>query len=123
MVGGGFFEGDLEAGKNKSSADKENIVKNHLTLIVLSILCEKPMCGYDLIKEILARYNVFISQGTVYGLLYSLKDEGIIQAEFKKGNMKAKRYCITENGRYIIGKKINDFINAEESILNSIKKD
>jgi DNA-binding PadR family transcriptional regulator len=101
---------------------EENIVKSHLEIIVFSILAEMPISGYDLIKEIIARYNVFLSQGTVYSLLYCLKDEGIIKVEHMKGNMRTKRYSITEEGEQIIKKRTDEFIKAEEYVLNSIKK-
>jgi PadR family transcriptional regulator PadR len=107
--------------KLKAEIPVEDIVKNHLEIIMLSILLEKPMCGYDLIKEIIARYNVMISQGTVYPLLYSLKGEGIIHVESMKGDMKTKRYSITEDTRNIIEKKIDGFIKTEEYILNTIR--
>ncbi|MBU4077932.1 MAG: PadR family transcriptional regulator [Euryarchaeota archaeon] len=106
----------------QSSLFKEDIVKNHLEIIVLSMLSDRPMSGYDLIKEIFARYNVFLSQGTVYPLLYSLKEEGILHAEFTKGDMRTKRYSPTQEGKRIIEKKINEFMVAEEYFLNSIKK-
>ncbi len=101
----------------------ERIVKNHLDIILLSKLIEKSMCGYDLIKEIYAQYNVLISQGTVYPLLYSLKEVGILQVESTKDDMKTKRYSVTRQGRQIIEKKVDEFIKVERSILNSIKKD
>lgn len=113
---------EIEPPKLNSHRFKENIVKNHLEVIVLSMLAEMPISGYDLIKEIFARYNVFLSQGTVYSLLYCLKDEGIIRAEFTKGDMRTKRYSITQEGKLITEKRIDEFIEAEESILNSIKK-
>jgi DNA-binding PadR family transcriptional regulator len=99
----------------------EDIVKNHVEIIILSLLLEKPLCGYDIIKEIITRYHVMISQGTVYPLLYSLKGEGIIHVESAKGDMKTKRYSITEERRNSIEKKIDGFIKTEEFVLNSIK--
>lgn len=113
---------EIEPPKLNPNRFKENIVKSHLEVIVLSMLVEMPISGYDLIKEILARYNVFLSQGTVYSLLYCLKDEGIIRAEFTRGDMRTKRYSITQEGKQIVEKRIDEFIDAGESILNSIKK-
>ena len=107
--------------KLKLDIPTEEIVKNHLEIIILSLLLEKSMCGYDLIKEIITKYNVMISQGTVYPLLYSLKGEGVIHVESMKGDMKTKRYSITEDTRNNIEKKIDVFIKTEENILNSIR--
>ncbi len=100
---------------------KEDIVKSNLEIIVLSRLSEKPMCGQDLIKEIFSKYNVFLSQGTIYPLLYSLKEEGILRAEFTKGDMRTKRYVLTEQGKQIIEKRINEYIEVNNFILDSIK--
>ncbi len=107
--------------KSKLDIPVEDIVKNHLEIIILSLLLEKSMCGYDLIKEIITKYDVMISQGTVYPLLYSLKGEGIIHMESMKGDMKTKRYSITEEARHNVEDKIDGFIKTEEYILNSIR--
>jgi len=112
-------EGNL---KLESDITNEDIVKNHLEIIILSMLVKKPMCGYDLIKEIFSRYNVLISQGTVYPMLYSLKEEGILRIESMKGDMKTKRYFITQDILDDVEKKIDGFIKIEENILDSIKK-
>jgi PadR family transcriptional regulator PadR len=108
-----------EAGDFREFIDR--IVKANRDVIVLSVIAETPMCGYDLIKEIFERYNVFLSQGTIYPILYSLEEEGILRAEYGKGNMRTKIYSITSQGRHIVDKKFDDFINAMEHI-NSIFK-
>jgi len=98
-----------------------DIVKSHLEIIILRMISVRPMCGLDLIKEIFINYNVLLSQGTVYPFLYSLKEEGILQAQFMKGNMRTKRYYSTVEGKQMIEKKLDEFIKTEEYILNSIK--
>ncbi|MBU4373342.1 MAG: PadR family transcriptional regulator [Euryarchaeota archaeon] len=101
----------------------EDIVKSHLEIIVLSMLSEKPMSGYDIIKEIFTKYKVLLSQGTVYPLLYSLKEDGIIQSMFTKGDMRTKIYFYTPEGKQTTQKKINEFIYAMEYFLVSIKRE
>ncbi len=116
----GNIQRELKIEDPKLNRYIENIVKNHLEIIVLSMLSEKPMCGYDLIRDIFAKYNVLLSQGTVYPLLYSLKDEGIVQPKFTKGDMRTKRYSITDEGRQNVEKKIYEFVEAEIYVLDSI---
>lgn len=99
----------------------EDLVKSHLEIIVLKFLSEKPMCGLEIIKEIFTKYNVLLSQGTVYTTLYKLKKEGILYAEFDKGNMRTKKYSATWEGKITILKKIDEFVNSEMNILNSIQ--
>ena len=78
------------------------------------------MCGYDIIKLIFEKYDIFLSQGTVYPLLYSLKDQGILQAEFGRGNMRSKIYSITMEGEEIVKDRLNEFTRAGEYVLSSI---
>lgn len=106
---------------NNNVACTEDIVKSHLEIILLKFLSEKPMCGLEIIKEINRKYNVLLSQGTVYTTLYKLKKDGILYAEFEKGNMRTKKYSATGEGKMTIYKKINEFVNMEMNILNSIQ--
>ena len=77
----------------------ERIIKTNLEIVILCILRNNPMCGYDLIKAIFEEYDIFLSQGTIYPLLYSLKDQGILQAEFDRDNMRSKIYSVTGGGK------------------------
>lgn len=74
---------------------KEKFIGENLEEIVLSMLREQPMCGYDLIKAIFQRYDMVVSQGRVYPLLYSLERRGLLRCELK-GNTQVKVYSITE---------------------------
>lgn len=75
--------------------DKEKHVLENLKEVVLSMLREQPMCGYDLIKAIYQRHDVVVSQGRVYPLLYSLEGRGVLRVELK-GNTRTKLYLIEE---------------------------
>lgn len=98
-----------------------DIIKSHLEIIILKMLFDRAICGFDLIKEIYSKYGVLLSQGTVYPFLYSLKESGILQVEPMKGNMRTKLYSATEEGRSIIEKRLNEFIETEEYFLKSMK--
>jgi PadR family transcriptional regulator PadR len=121
---------DLEAAPPDSSESQEEdykkfvdrIVKINREIFILSILLDKRMCGYDLIKEIFLKCNVFLSQGTVYPILYSLEEEGILRAEFSKGDMRSKRYYFTTEGREIAEKKIEEFARAMDYVSALIKR-
>lgn len=114
---------ELESPKLNTNSCVGNSVKSNLEIIVLSLLYKKPMCGYDLIKEIFAKYNVLLSQGTVYPFLYYLKKENIVNVGYSKGDMRTKMYFCSQEGRQIIEKRINEFIEAEEYILGSLKNE
>jgi len=98
----------------------EKLIKDNLTIIVLCMLKDTSMCGYDIIKKIFEDHNVFLSQGTVYPLLYSLKEEGILKAEHNRGNMRSKMYSITDEGMFVVEDRINNFVQAGDYFLHQI---
>jgi DNA-binding PadR family transcriptional regulator len=98
------------------------IIKTNREVFIMLFLTERPMCGYDLIKEIFSECDVFLSQGTVYPVLYALEGEGLLHAEYSKSNMRTKKYRLTPEGRKIAEKEIEDFSKAlaQVSLLLSI---
>jgi PadR family transcriptional regulator, regulatory protein PadR len=90
----------------------ERIVRSNRDVFIMHSLLDKSMCGYDLIKEIFSRCDVFLSQGTVYPILYSLEEEGFLQAEYSKGDMRSKMYSLTPLGKEIAENDIENFNKA-----------
>jgi DNA-binding PadR family transcriptional regulator len=68
---------------------------------VLALLAEKPMHGYQIIREIEDRSGGSWkpSPGSVYPTLQLLTDEGLVSAEESDGR---KTYSLTEAGRAIV---------------------
>ena len=116
---------DRPAQKEGPEADMNQyisrIVKNNLDVVVLATLAKKPMCGYDLIKDIFSKYNVFLSQGTVYPLLYVLREKGVLQVEFAKADMRTKVYYITSDGEEFVREELNAFVTAIEVVMSLIE--
>lgn len=103
-----------------SSADAlEEFVKGHLETIVLSLLRKDSMCGYDIIKSIHRRYHTLLSQGTVYPLLYNMKDEGTIK-EAEAVDSRSKVYELTEEGREVAERQINEFLEAQRYMMETM---
>lgn len=84
----------------------EQFVKNNLENIVLFLLQDQSLCGYDLIKTISQRYHILLSQGTVYPLLYTLTRQGVLEV---KQELKAKVYYLTEEGRKTACRRLEEF--------------
>jgi DNA-binding PadR family transcriptional regulator len=100
----------------------DRIIKYNREIFILIILLDKQMCGYDLIKEIFLKFNVFLSMGNVYPTLYSLEEEEILRAEFSRGNMRSKNYSLTPKGRAIALKNLEEFVKAMDHISAHIKR-
>jgi PadR family transcriptional regulator, regulatory protein PadR len=100
----------------------DKIIKANRGVFMMYSLLEKQMSGYDLIKEIFSRCDVFLSQGTVYPLLYTLEEEGLLHAEYSKGDMRSKKYSLTLSGRKSAEKDVEDFAKALEQVSLLLKR-
>jgi DNA-binding PadR family transcriptional regulator len=98
----------------------DRIVKANGEIFVLHVLANKPMCGYDVIKEIFLSCSVLLSQGNVYPILHSLEEKGILHAEFTKSNMRSKLYFIVPEQRETIQKKVDLFVKAMDDLAHMI---
>jgi len=107
MVGGGRLEGKI------LKRIHERIIKNFLDIIILSELRNVPMSGYDVISFIHNKYNLLVSSGTVYSLLYSLERNELISGAW---NERKRVYKLTEKGR----KTVETILNANDQIKNFI---
>lgn len=100
----------------------DRIIKTNREIFIMLSLLEKQMCGYDIIKEIFSRCDVFLSQGTVYPILYTLEEEGMLHAEYSKGDMRSKKYSLTPRGREAAEKDVEDFAKALEHVSLLVKR-
>lgn len=104
-----------------SSESMEQCIKKSLDVIVLSLLQQRPMCGFDIIKTIVQNFSVLLSQGTVYPILYSLKDSGYVDIVMRPDN-KTRVYVPTENGRKFMEDRIKEYLLAQGNILSLVGK-
>lgn len=88
--------------------DKE-LLKGSTVMLVLSILEEKNMYGYQIIKEVKQKSeDVFnLNEGTLYPILHNLEEKGFISSYWdEKTAKKRKYYAITNEGnKYLKSKK------------------
>ena len=73
-----------------------------LDLLVLHLLSEREMYGYEIVTELASRSNaVFqMKEGTLYPLLHRLEKEGAVTAyEEKKEGRTRRYYRLTRRGR------------------------
>jgi len=95
-------------------ATLEEVVKKSLEPVVLSLL-ERPISGYDIVREIHDRYNVLIPQARIYTLLYELEKDGYLEM---KASGKSKLYSPTEAGRNYISQKMAEYRFVFQHVLD-----
>lgn len=96
------------------------IIKNNREIFIMLSILNGPICGYDIIKNIFAKYDVFLSQGAVYPILYSMEEEGLLIAEYHKGDMRSKNYSFTPQGYEVAKTSIAGFaiaLNRLEALI------
>jgi PadR family transcriptional regulator PadR len=109
-------------------AKKLDMRKGSTTILVLSILTEKPMYGYQIAKELAARSGgVFdFQEGTLYPALHRMEKEGLLLSywEVVQEGPSRKYYTITDKGRDTLDHKSkdwNDFAHALLRVLEGVK--
>mgnify|MGYP003804480245 CR=1 FL=1 len=105
----------------------KELINGSTSTLVLSLLEEKSMYGYELIKEIDKKSNgIFeFKEGTLYPLLHSLESNGYLESYWdnRDGGRKRKYYSITDKGKKeladkkeeweVFSKTINKIIGGE----------
>jgi DNA-binding PadR family transcriptional regulator len=88
-------------GKRRDWGDEQRTPRGDIKYILLELLAEEPRHGYELIKELEARYGGFWkpSPGSVYPTLQLLEEGGYLTFEQIEGR---KVYTITETGRELL---------------------
>lgn len=109
-----ILSGDLLDRSKLSNDSIEKMVKDNLETIILTLIQRKPMCGTDIIGTIHLEFNVLLSPGTIYPLLHSLKEKGLLMSE-KYG--KAKTYVPAEEAKLKIKRLVDEHIQARK-LLN-----
>jgi DNA-binding PadR family transcriptional regulator len=107
--------------KSKLSYDSiEKMVKDDLEAIILALLQKKPMCGTDIIGTIHLEFNVLLSPGTIYPLLHSLKEKGLLTT---KKHGKAKTYTPAEDAELKIKNIVNEHVQARKLLNHYLQQE
>ena len=87
------------------AADK-NILAGNTAMLVLKLLEERDMYGYQIIEELEARSDdtFRLKTGTLYPLLHGLENDGAVSAyDESAGGARVRRYYhLTDKGRRIL---------------------
>lgn len=99
------------------------LVKGSTSLLLLQLLEEKDMYGYELVKELEKRSgNKFsVKEGTLYPALHKLEKQEYIECywqEQEKGPAR-KYYRITDAGREMLLEKTQEWDNFV-SVMNKV---
>lgn len=87
---------------------EKNLISGSMTLLLLSLLEEKDMYGYEMIESLRVKSeNVFeLKAGTLYPLLHGLEDRHYLTVyEQEAGGKTRKYYHLTKDGQKALRQK------------------
>lgn len=80
----------------------KELLKGSTSMLVLNLLENKAMYGYQMIKELKKRSeNIFeLKEGTLYPILHALEEKNLITSYWDNSSSKKRKYyLITEAGK------------------------
>ena len=104
----------------------KELLKGSTSLLVLSVLGNKDLYGYRIIRELEIRSeNAFeMSEGTLYPILHALEKEKLLESYWQDVEGRSRKYYhITKKGlKELESKKqeFEEFSNAVNKVLNFV---
>lgn len=104
----------------------KSLISGSMTMLLLKLLSEKDMYGYEMIEHLRQKSNnVFeLKAGSLYPLLHSLEQKGYLKSyEEEAGGKTRKYYSITGPGeKYLKGKEEEwkEYAHAVSGVLGGI---
>ena len=101
---------------------RKRVIQNFMDIMVLTEMRKGSLSGYDAIGLIHHTFDIMLSPGTIYSLLYSMERDGMIKGVW---NSRKRVYELTEKGKQNIkaitkaNKEVQDFLKRL-SLLNSV---
>ena len=85
---------------NEAKEIQARLTKCMLELVVLQLLNERTMHGYEVIKQVRREYGVYFGPSTIYPLLNALEKKKLIKGEWKMHQGRPRKiYQLTHHGR------------------------
>lgn len=97
----------------------KTLMSGSLTMLILKLLSEKDMYGYEMIEVLRSRsQNVFeLKAGTLYPLLHGLEDKELVSVyEQEYAGKVRKYYRLTKEGAKQLQKKQNEWNIYTEAV-------
>ena len=97
----------------------KELLKGSTKMLILEMVKDENMYGYQMIKKLKEKSNnVFeFKEGTLYPILYSLEEEGLISSYWDDTTgKKRKYYAITTKGKKSLKEKNEEWKIFSESV-------
>ncbi len=90
-------------------------------VMVLRLLAERPMYGYQIVKELQVRSEGYfdLEQGTLYPALHRLEKDGLVYSQWEvvEDGPSRKYYHLTDEGRAELNKSAQKWSDFSRNLL------
>ena len=100
-------------------AVSKNLVSGSMTMLLLKLLSEQDIYGYEIISVLRERSeNVFeLKAGTLYPLLHSLEEKNLLESYEQEALGKVRKYySITKAGRKLLQEKETEWKEYSQAV-------
>jgi PadR family transcriptional regulator PadR len=106
------------------TASNRELLKGSLDLMVLTLLENEPMYGYQMVKEVKQRSNdtLQLKEGSLYPALHRLEQAGLIESFWQARDQGVNRryYQLTAKGREVLPERQaawHEFVKGVRGVL------
>ncbi len=99
----------------------KSLISGSTAMLILKLLAEKDMYGYEMIETLRSRSNnVFeLKAGTLYPLLHGLEEKGALTVYEKPVGAKVRKYySITKQGRKALKEKEEEWETYSRAVAD-----
>ena len=105
----------------------KELLKGNTNALLLSLVAERPMYGYQIIKELEKRTDSYFQfkEGTLYPALHRLENAGLVYAKWETlpTGQDRRYYFITPKGRQVLAEMLStwqDFSRAVDLVIQPV---
>lgn len=100
--------------------DRSQLLKGTTTLLVLGVLRETELYGYEIAQRIRERSGAVISpgEGWLYPALHRLEEQGLLEATWRNGGPGPRRryYRLTATGEHALDAQLREWEAFAQSV-------
>jgi PadR family transcriptional regulator PadR len=101
---------------------EKDLRKGSARVLILAMLAERPMYGYQIAKELKGRSKGYFAfkEGTLYPALHGLEKEGLLTSQWEvvdKGPSR-KYYRLTDDGRKALTDSVEEWTTFSQRLLS-----
>lgn len=105
----------------------QQVRKGSTPLLILSVLSENKMYGYQIMRELEARSDGYfkMTAALLYPALHQLELDGLVESQWEEGQGKRQRkyYTITAKGRKALEQTRSEWKSFFDSLQKTLKLD